>query len=133
MSAMRSVRGLALVLLATAASALAGAGQAATGGDGSGPLVDGLPDQPATAVKAHVVLRCTVKADRSVDDCVVASESPSGQGLGEAALRISGQIRVSPETFGPDFVGEKVEIPINFERDPDPGDMPADVAAMPSP
>lgn len=118
----------------------AGAGHATPGDDGRAPLI-GQPDGPAATPqadqsaaedgKARVVLRCIVNADRSVGHCVVASESPPGRGLGDAALRMSAQIRIQPETFEPGMVGSAVDIPMNFEREPDSGDMPGGVAASP--
>jgi hypothetical protein len=116
---------------------MAGIGHA-TPSDGSGPLVSGTSppeesDMPSDVIKAHVVLRCTINADRSVDHCIVVSETPSGQGLGDAALRLAPQIRVNPDTFASDLVGSKVDVPLSFERDPSPDDMPSGVAAMPSP
>ena len=116
---------------------LAGVAHATPGAAGPGPLINGqtappeASDMPPGGATAHVVLRCIVNADRSVDHCVVVSETPSGQGLGDAALRLSGQIRVDPQTFAPDMIGEKVEVPLNFSRDPSPDDMPDGVAEMP--
>jgi hypothetical protein len=120
-----------------AAVLAASAGHASTAGEGPAPLVDrsgALADLPPPSDDmARVVLRCTVRADRSVDHCTIASEFPRGHGLGDAALRMSDMIRVGAETFSPDMVGARVDIPINFERDPDANDMPSGVAAMPSP
>lgn len=115
---------------------LAGAAHATPGDDRSGPLVDqgaGLTAPPASpeGPTAHVVLQCIVNSDRSVDHCAVVSEAPAGHGLGEAALRMAAQIRVSPDSFGPDMVGKRVEIPVDLELDSDPDDMPSGVAAMP--
>jgi hypothetical protein len=125
-----SLSGLAGLLFAGVAHATPGAGT-------PGPLVNTPPpdasDAPSSGDKAHVVLRCTVNADRSVDHCTVVSETPSGQGLGEAALRLAPDIRVNPETFESGMVGSRVDVPLSFSREPIPDDMPDGVAAMPSP
>jgi len=76
---------------------------------------------------ARVVLRCKVKADATVEQCVVASETPAGHGLGDAAVRLSSNIRIQADTFKPSMVGSEVEIPIRFEPDdPSVADMPPD-------
>ncbi|HEY5409971.1 MAG TPA: energy transducer TonB [Caulobacteraceae bacterium] len=115
---------------------LAGAGHATPANSGSAPLVDKDPLaslQAPGAATGHVVLRCQVTADRSVDHCLVANETPPGHGLGEAALRMVQQFRIKPETFRPEMVGQMVNIPLSFEPDADADDMPDGVAATPAP
>ena len=102
-------------------------------GVGPGPLVPkpGVPAQrppeqelPDDSAHARVVLRCIVMVDATVDKCLVAHETPPGHGLGEAALRMSHQIKISPENFSHDIVGQEVDIPLSFARDEEPVDMP---------
>lgn len=82
------------------------------------------PDLPDDGAHARVVLRCIVMVDATVDKCEVAHETPAGHGLGEAALRMSREIKLSPDTFRRDMVGQEVDIPLNFARDEQAGDMP---------
>ena len=109
---------------------LAGPGLASTDGVGAGPMA--RKDAPAPHAQeaapppgsGRVVLRCQVLSDRSVGECQVAHEAPAGHGLGEAALRLTRDIRIPSETFKPDMVGAMVDIPLRFAIDADAGDMP---------
>lgn len=98
---------------------------------GPGPLVPKAPPQDAPqepelpSGKARVVLRCIVMVDARVDKCVVAQESPPGHGLGDAALGMARQIKISPENFSHDIVGQEVDIPLSFSRDEEMADMPS--------
>jgi protein TonB len=70
------------------------------------------PEPPATPVRdveavgartvreGVVTLECTVLQDGRVSRCVVLSETPPGQGFGEAALRKARQARLSPQNAG---------------------------------
>ncbi len=104
----------------------------------AGPLVSGkdapgsIPQDPG-AEKGHVVLRCQVTADRTVDHCLVSTETPPGHGLAEAALKMVQQFKIKPETFRPEMVGVTVNIPINFSLDAGADDMPPSAAASPAP
>jgi hypothetical protein len=99
---------------------------------GPGPLVPkapqsappSQPELPADSTTARVVLRCIVMVDATVDKCQVARETPTGHGLGDAALRMAHQIKISPENFSKDIVGEVVDIPLSFTRDEEVADMP---------
>ncbi len=102
-------------------------------GVGPGPLVPkpgsqapnpSEPDLPADSAHARVVLRCIVMVDATVDKCQVERETPTGHGLGDAALRMAHQIKISPENFSRDIVGEEVDIPLSFARDEEMVDMP---------
>jgi hypothetical protein len=121
---------------------LAGTSYASTDHLGGGPLVGApvapaapaaapTPDAPSDQGAVHVVLRCVVMTDATVDHCQVASETPPGHGLGEAALRMSRQIRINRESFTRDMVGQAVDIPLSFAPDAADDDMPSGVAAMP--
>jgi hypothetical protein len=111
----------------------AGASQASTSGAGQGPTSPSASaTPPATETvppgAGRVVLSCLVLADRSVGRCQVAREAPAGHGLGEAALRMSREIRIPTESFTADMVGETVEIPLSFAlEEADASDMPIDM------
>jgi protein TonB len=123
--------------LAGLAVLAAGAALANPVDKGPGPLVPkgpaaapAEPDLPADGSKARVVLRCIVMVDARVDKCVVERESPPGHGLGEAALRMTSQIKISPENFSRDIVGEQVDIPLSFSREEEVADMPGGPTPM---
>lgn len=106
--------------------ALAGSAHANTvGGQPSGPEAGGSTYFPPTTdgpMTARVVLRCRVKADATVERCVVVSEAPPGHGLGEVAVRMSAEIKIHADTFKPSMVGSEVEIPIRFTPENPPAD-----------
>lgn len=104
-------------------------------GVGPGPLVPkqvapapqpSEPETPDDSAHARVILRCIVMVDATVDKCIVANETPKGHGLGDAALRMAHQIKISPENFRREIVGEEVDIPLSFARDEEAVDMPVD-------
>ncbi len=116
--------------------AFAGAGHASTpAAIQQGPLAakaapaPDANDAPLPPGVAHVVLRCQVLSDRTVGGCQVAHESPAGHGLGEAALRMTRDIRIQSEAFKPDMVGAVVDIPLSFALDAGAGDMPTGAPA----
>jgi len=122
-----------ILVLAAAASLAFAAPALASTADVPGPLAPGKPAQPSAppepgfpddGAHARVVLRCIVMVDARVDKCMVAHETPAGHGLGDAALRMSRQIKISPENFSHDIVGQEVDIPLSFARDEEAGDMP---------
>ncbi len=110
----------------------AGAAHASTSGAGQGPVAaKAVADPPATETlppgSGRVVLTCLVLADRSVGRCQVAREAPAGHGLGEAALRMSREIRIPADSFTADMIGEPVDIPLSFSLEADASDMPIDM------
>lgn len=113
----------------------AGAGHASTSGAGRGPTPGkGDPAAPPPTEQlppgsGRVVLTCQVLSDRSVGDCKVAHEAPAGHGLGEAALRMTRDIKIQPEVFRREMVGAVVDIPLSFALDAEAGDMPTDAAS----
>ena len=70
---------------------------------------------PRAALRADIdgraVIRCSVRADRRVDRCVLVEEQPPGQGFGEAALKLASRFRAAPADRAP---GETVPITIRF-------------------
>jgi hypothetical protein len=108
----------------------AGLGHASTPGVGQAPMAGKAvraaphPADEAPPGSGRVVLTCQVLADRSVGGCQVAHEAPAGHGLGDAALRMTRDIKIPRETFKPEMVGAEVDIPLRFSLDADAGDMP---------
>ncbi|HSV02838.1 MAG TPA: TonB family protein [Phenylobacterium sp.] len=69
----------------------------------------------AQGVGGVASLDCRVRADGRLADCRVVSEAPRGQGLGKAALRMAGRIRMNPVSRGGrPTAGARVTIPIRF-------------------
>ncbi len=63
----------------------------------------------------NATLRCTVSAEGQVENCVVASESPAGSGVGEGALRLAPLFKMKPQTRdGVPVAGAEINIPVRF-------------------
>ncbi len=61
-------------------------------------------------------LSCKVTTTGTVRDCVVLSETPSEYGFGGAALRVSRNFRMKPQTIdGQVIEGASVQIPLTFQ------------------
>jgi protein TonB len=68
-------------------------------------------------VSGRVLLDCIVGADGRIA-CSVGSETPPGQGFGEAALRIAQSFRMAPQTIdGSPTDGGHVRVPITFRAE----------------
>jgi TonB family protein len=73
---------------------------------------------PSAAARNHVegrvVLHCIIDTDGYLTECVVRSETPLDQGFGNAALEITGYMRMQPATNYGLPVQSEANIPITF-------------------
>ncbi|RYF89680.1 MAG: energy transducer TonB, partial [Caulobacteraceae bacterium] len=66
-------------------------------------------------IGGKVTLSCTVNADGTVSGCSVVSENPGDYGFGDAAIRLSKQFKMRPQTAdGQPVGGASVRIPLTF-------------------
>lgn len=64
----------------------------------------------------RATIRCSVRVDGHLKDCVVVSESPEGAGFGGATLKLAGEFRMSPQTRdGVPVDGASVTIPVVYK------------------
>lgn len=71
---------------------------------------------PHEAYREHVsgesAIRCSVKPDGGLADCVVASETPAGMGFGSASLSLADRFRMKPEAV--DRIAPTVTVPFHW-------------------
>jgi TonB family protein len=67
-------------------------------------------------IEGHTTMRCDVKADGTLTNCVVTEETPKGAGFGDAALKLAPKFRMTPTTDdGKSVEGGSVIIPISWK------------------
>jgi periplasmic protein TonB len=75
------------------------------------------PDRAARmSVGGRAVLHCAVTVSGTLTECSVASEEPSDQEFGSAALKMSKLFKMRPQTRdGVPVAGGQINIPIRFQ------------------
>lgn len=69
------------------------------------------------AIGGETMLRCTVQPDGGLAGCVLASETPTGMGFGQAALALADQFRMKPQAVplpAPGQAAPAVRVPIRW-------------------
>lgn len=67
--------------------------------------------------KATIV--CKINLEGRLTDCAVASESPAGEGFGDATLKVASKFRMTPQTRdGVPVNGASVRIPVVYTPPP---------------
>jgi len=73
--------------------------------------------QAARGRSGTVQIKCQLNAEGRLVDCAVATESPTGAGFGEAALKLADQFRAWPQLLdGQPIGGATIQIPLIFKR-----------------
>lgn len=64
----------------------------------------------------QATIRCLVRVDGHLENCLVVSESPEGAGFGAATLELAGEFRMTPQTRdGVSVDGASVTIPVVYK------------------
>jgi protein TonB len=75
------------------------------------------PDRATrTETSGSATLSCTVRANGTLEDCTIVSETPADYGFGGAALKLARIYRMRPKTAdGASVEGGTVRVPITFK------------------
>ena len=75
-----------------------------------------FPDE-AKETSGRAVIQCAISADGAPGGCTVQSESPAGDGFGQAALGLARKFKFKPKTVnGVAVDGGLATIPVRFAR-----------------
>jgi TonB family protein len=69
----------------------------------------------AAGVDGNATIECRVEPKGTLKDCFVASEQPTGYGMGEAALRLAPIFRMRPVPEASSPEGVSVRVPIRWQ------------------
>jgi len=72
----------------------------------------------------HVLIRCSVSTQGALHDREVLEETPVGAGFGRAALALTPQFLMRPETVNGKPVEATISIPITFKGSPSGAEVP---------
>ena len=112
--------GLALALTMLAAGGAARAQMSSFSAWQGAPTAEDLRRvYPPRALAAHLggtaVLDCEIGVDGYLKACLVISETPRGQGFGQAALAVAGKYRMEPKMAGGrPTAGGRTRLPVVF-------------------
>lgn len=84
-------------------------------------------------LSGRATLTCTADESGYLADCVVSDETPANEGFGNAALEITGYMRMRPATNYGIPVPSEVRLPIRFEPDKAENSDDQNAANPPSP
>lgn len=79
----------------------------------TGPSTLPPVEEVAPVTEGVVTLDCRVSNDGRLRDCIVISETPAGQGFGQAALEAASKVRRG--AFGADARGGKIRFTTRFQ------------------
>ena len=75
---------------------------------------------------AHVLMRCGIRGDGSLEDCESVSELPAGKGFAHAASGLIRDFRLPPANKGDSYSNLRVDVPFDF-RDPGQAAPPVEI------
>ena len=87
------------------------------------------PGAEAKGVEGRAVMVCTVTVYGDMDDCVIVSQTPPGWGFGDAALRVSLRLHMSPQLRNGEPEPSRVRIPVRFALPKTPAPVSAPTPA----
>ena len=80
-------------------------------------MINAYPDRALRGnISGSATLSCKVTTVGAVRDCVVVAETPADYGFGTAALKVSKNFKMKPQTVdGQAIDGATVKIPLSFK------------------
>jgi hypothetical protein len=69
------------------------------------------------SIAGRAVIGCNIGAAGRLENCKVEAEEPAGSGLGQTALALKDEFRMSTwSEEGLPVIGERIRIPLRFEK-----------------